>query len=117
MGITSKFMLASDELEKKCSDTELIESLVELYSYNFKKSHDADRENQDEFYNIGRTDGAVDALSAVLLKVLGGREMYNLWQRVIDWADKTGEPSTAEATRDGSEKDPVRQGYSNSGTN
>lgn len=95
MGMTSKFMFASDELEKKCSDTELIESLVELYSYNFKKSHDADRENKDEFYNIGRTDGAVDVLSAVLLKVLGGREMYNLWMRVIDWADKNSEASNS----------------------
>lgn len=40
-------------------------------------------EERDTAYQAGRADGAVDALGAVLLQVIGSRRMFGLWQKAM----------------------------------
>lgn len=83
----------------KCSEDEIVNTLVELYTYRFKEARDIDATIDDDMdiseidpekaFELGMAQGAVDALSNVLLAVLGGGQMFDIWQSTISWLDKT----------------------------
>lgn len=75
----------------KCSEEKLMNDLVELYSYYFKRSVENNRKDlrsDSQFYELGKDDGAVEALGAVMLQVFGGKAMYEIWNKAMVWANK-----------------------------
>lgn len=70
----------------KCSADEVFNNLVEMYTYNFKLAVDLSRDSEINDYNIGKADGAVEVLSALLLSMVGGGQMFDIWQSTLRWA-------------------------------
>lgn len=85
----SAFLFANENIEMKCSENELIDALVELYTFNYKLSQKADRETLDaaQTYQVGTYDGAVTALGAILLKVVGGHQYLDMLERIGEWVE------------------------------
>ena len=72
-----------------CTEDKLKNDLVELYTYYFKRSAQARHGNTPLLaYETGKNDGAVEALGAIMLQVFGGRRMYEIWQKTMEWANK-----------------------------
>lgn len=59
------------------SEANLKDQLEELYGWYFKHAR---IRAQDE-YQVGKCDGAVEALGAIYLGLYGGKEMMKLWER------------------------------------
>lgn len=88
----SREYLGAGEYSLVCEEEDLINAMVEVYTCYFKRAANGDRDSDDPEvnYEVGKNDGAVDAVGAILLKAIGGREFYKLWERTIKWADKGG---------------------------
>ena len=71
------------------NEEKLKNDLVEVYTYNFKKATESNRESKDPevSYQIGKYDGAVEAMEAIMLQVFGGQAMYEIWQKTLEWAN------------------------------
>lgn len=65
----------------KCTEQELIKNLKELHEYYWnlgKKLHASDSKSPNHAYETGKADGALEAVDAILLSVIGGKEMYKI---------------------------------------
>lgn len=84
-----KYLTAGENFKVKCSDQALISSLVELYSYHFKKAVELEDSpvTAKDAYTFGVHDGATKALEAILLLTLGGRATYEIWEKTMKWAN------------------------------
>lgn len=74
-----------------CTEDKLKNDLVELYTYYFKRSAQmsrGDSQNANHAYEVGKNDGAVEALGAIMLQVFGGKMLYEIWQKTMEWANK-----------------------------
>ena len=76
---------ASEGYEPKCSVEEVLNNLIEMYTYHFKLAAEADRDDPKKDYEVGRADGAMEAIQAILLAVVGGGQMYDIWQSTLKW--------------------------------
>ena len=78
----------------KITDEKLKNDLVEMYTYYFKRSVE-ESEGRDllsevtpeQAWNIGKCDGAVEALGAIMLQIFGGQMMFEIWQKTMKWAN------------------------------
>lgn len=78
----------------KVTETDLEKMLIEAYEYTFRKSRDAFREEDDDMreytkeenkaYQLGKINGEHEAFSSILLQVIGGKRLYELWTKLID---------------------------------
>ena len=94
----SNYLFASDDIKKVCADNDLISDLIQSYTYYAKravaiedKQAQADENDEpygDDFddYELGRAVGAQDALGAILITVVGGKQMYEIWEKTMKWA-------------------------------
>ena len=72
-------------------------SLTEMYTYYFKLSRDFYNKRPEgepltalepsNAYEIGKYNGAIDVLGAVLVMVCGGKEYLEIWQATLKWCD------------------------------
>lgn len=60
----------------------ITEMLEELYSWSWKMGRKA-RESGNA-YKIGKADGAIEALESVILQVMGGQKLFELWEKEYD---------------------------------
>ena len=88
------YLQAGEGYEMKCTEQELINNLIEMYTYHFKQAREiqdkmVDEEfiSEDDLYNLGKENGAIDAVSAIMLSVIGGGDMYDIWIKTLDWLD------------------------------
>lgn len=93
MSDNKMYLSAGDgfELKTDFKSSELINDFVEMYTFEFKKAYEADREvkkSVNKAYEVGKFDGAVEALSVLGLQILGGKQMYELWRATSDWCNK-----------------------------
>ena len=89
----SEYVTAGEGFDKICSDQDIISSLVELYSFNYKKLVRLKRN-----ILLGNTKGAdvlwaqyvgaLDVLQAMLLEVVGPRATFEICEKVAEWAAK-----------------------------
>jgi len=70
-------------MKQNPSIEEVIESVKELYVWSFKKAREIDRDKADH-YEVGKIDGINDACSAMLLKLIGGKELFTLWASQLE---------------------------------
>ena len=87
--------MGSEGFTMQCTESALIETLIELYSYNVKRTiqlidnlEQTEWADADSIYEAGKANGAVDALSVILFQVLGGKEFYQVWEKTMHWANK-----------------------------
>lgn len=80
----------------KIKENELKNVLIEVYSYHFRQAIVKDRlrdsDNPDDAYEIGKHDGAVQAMEAIMLQVFGGEQLFEIWQKTMKWATKSQIP-------------------------
>lgn len=91
----SSYRLLGEGFEMKCTPETLMSSLLEVYSYHYKRAYDANRtetKDPDQCYMNGKDYGAVEAIEAIMLQVFGGAAMYKIWQDTMDWAGRSAEP-------------------------
>lgn len=77
-------------LKMKCTEEKMMNDLIELYTYYFKRAAEEDRKaarNENQIYEIGKNDGAVEALGAIMLQVFGGKAMYEIWKKTMEWVN------------------------------
>ena len=55
------------------------EMLTELYHWYYAQDRVA--RTQKDCYRIGKMDGAIEAIESVLLQVVGGARLYELWEQ------------------------------------
>ena len=75
----------------KCTEEKLMNDLVETYSYHFKRAVElgrGDSKNAQHAYELGKEDGAVEALGTIMLQVFGGKVFYEIWQKTMKWANE-----------------------------
>lgn len=78
-------------MKMKCTEEKLMNDLVEVYTYHYKRAVEMDRgdsQNANHAYELGKEDGAVEALSAIMLQVFGGKAFYEIWTKTMEWATK-----------------------------
>jgi len=83
----------------------LPEMLEELYSWYWKLGRKAREEKRDP-YRIGKIDGAIEAIESILLQVVGGQRLYELWEqeaKIQDLVD--GAKAYVEEHYDGKEEE------------
>ena len=102
------YLTAGEGYEMKCSEQELISNLIEMYTYYFKEANqlhekffderveEAETKDEEDInayeinsYRLGKADGAVETLSEILLSVLGGGNMYDIWHKTMMWVNKS----------------------------
>lgn len=75
----------------KITEEKLKDDLIQIYTYHFKQAVDKDElrdsKNPEEAYEIGKHDGAVEAIEAVMLQVFGGKQLFEIWQKTMRWAN------------------------------
>ena len=75
----------------KITEEKLKNALIEVYSYHFKKAVDnddlRDSKNPEDAYQIGKHDGAVEAIEVIMLQIFGGQMMFEIWQKTMKWAN------------------------------
>lgn len=65
----------------KITEKQLIETLKELHDYYWnlgKKFYASDSQSATHAYKAGKADGALEAVDAILLQVIGGKEMFEV---------------------------------------
>ena len=92
------YLMPNEQFKVKCTDQELIQDLIELYTYWYKIANETHKEFVDKFdndeleasdsYYIGQADGALEALSEIMLTVLGGGVTYDVWQKTMEWINR-----------------------------
>lgn len=76
------------KLEMKCTEEELMNSLVECYTYWLKKAVDYMPDDDSESpYEAAQAIGATEALQAIMLQVFGGKTFYEIWEKTMTWAN------------------------------
>lgn len=84
----------------KIKEDELKNTLIEVYSYHFKQAVDndglRDSKNPEDAYQIGKHDGAVEAMEAIMLQVFGGKQLFEIWQKTMEWANTGQKPGNDE---------------------
>ena len=68
--------------EKTLMGQTLEEMLTELYHWYFQRARAA--EKKKDSYMIGKTHGGVEAVESILLQVVGGARVYELWQHEVE---------------------------------
>lgn len=68
--------------------------LVELYSWYFLQARKHVKENEEALrfvnaddYKAGKLAGAVEALEAVMLQLIGGKELYKIWETLVQMTE------------------------------
>lgn len=92
----NNYMMLGDDFKMKCTPELLMQSLIEIYTYHYKKACDKEMRNATDAetcYQVGKHDGAVEAIGAVMLAVFGGKMTYSIWQKAMKWAQE-GEDDT-----------------------
>lgn len=82
-------MMLADDFEMQCTPEYLMQSLIEVYTYHFKQASDKEKRNAKDpetCYQVGKHDGAVEAIGAIMLPVFGGAMMYQIWEKTKEWA-------------------------------
>lgn len=96
-----------ENITMKCTEKQMMNALVELYTWNYKKAmawyekHDEKEEvtvEEADAYEIGKHNGAIEALSAVMLQVFGGRAYGEIWGKTVEWT--TGNSGFLETMRE-----------------
>ena len=68
----------------KITEKQLEEYLMDIYKYHTEKAnllHEKEGvHNWDDYYNIGKHDGAISTAGAIMLLCFGGEKTFNLWQ-------------------------------------
>lgn len=76
------------EFNPNLTKEELVKGVVELYCYYFRKCRELSKEyNEDDSepsYQYMQFIGASDAIGAVALQVLGGAQLYKLWEELVN---------------------------------
>ena len=75
------YRILGEGFTMQCKEQDLLRDLVEAYSYYYKIA-------QTEGPDGTRAEGAVEALSAIMLKVFGGPAFYKIWESTMEWASK-----------------------------
>lgn len=64
------------------------EQMEELYKYYFfRRRFYTDSVSEEAEYEVGKADGALEAISALYLDKFGGKAMMNLWLKTLNEAD------------------------------
>lgn len=68
----------------KITGEKLIDTLKELHEHYWnlsKKLHASDSQSANHAYKAGKADGALEAVDAILLQAIGGKEMFKVWEK------------------------------------
>lgn len=79
------------DLKMKCTEAELMNMLVECYTYYFKRVADGERnlaEDDVPGYALAKDEGNLEALGAIMLQVFGGKKYYEIWEKTMEWANQ-----------------------------
>jgi len=75
----------------RINELQLKQHLTDSYQYHFLKAkelHEADEVTTiQQAYDLGRHDGAMNMVGAILLLCFGGKETFDIWQLVRSWAE------------------------------
>lgn len=71
----------------------IVDMCLDIFYWAFKRSRDL-RETMPEevendvlfqhYYEVGKMEGFNEAMGSILLPIIGGQEMYDVWQRAIE---------------------------------
>lgn len=68
-----------------CSEDYLVAQLKQMHEYHWKRAKELEAEKEKgrpySSYEMGRENGSLDTVDAILLAVIGGREMYKILEK------------------------------------
>lgn len=74
--------MKNSEFSMKITEKELIDGIVALYVYYFNQCRELGRDSEAPDYYAAV--GASNAIGAIALQVLGGKQMFELWKALTD---------------------------------
>ena len=86
------YLLISDGVKMKCSEQKAIEAVVEIFTHYYmlacKSRAEYDNGNKEALKDFEKYDLVNKSACAILLQMVGGRQMYAILMKTQEWASR-----------------------------